>query len=332
MLDPKAAILRGAEVYDAQTRLDNGKRALYLNASEADSCIRMQWYKKNEPSRAAEQSWGMARRGTHMEKYMVERLKIANVPLMYALDEQENIVDHEYPISATPDGEILDEELDMVTMIEFKTIDPRANKTRLPKPGHVTQVQLAMDLRQRLGEETVAGAWLIYMDASDYDDISAHWIPYKPGVVKLYAPRAKRLLSARAAGALPAEGTANGDCRYCPFSHICDGGKGTGPAVERVTKAAAEGLGQMVDRIESLDKIVEEHGQLKKDLKEAMLKGKQNWVEGTNSVASISERSGRESFDRAAAQKAAEAAGLDLRAFTSTGAPSTVLTIKKKET
>ncbi len=328
MLDPRATILRGAEIYDAEHRFNDWERAKYLNASEADSCIRMQWYRKNEPARAAPQDWGMARRGSHMEKYIVERMKLANVPLQFAGPDQENIVDHEYPISATPDAEIVDPEMNMVTMLEFKSIDPRTNKAKLPKPGHVTQVQLAMDLRQRMEPETpVAGAWLIYMDASDYDKIDTFWIQYKPGVVKAYAARAKRLLSARAAGSLPAEGTANGDCRYCPFSHVCDGGKGTGRATEKVTKAVAEGLGQTVDRIMSLAPIIEEEKALKAQLKEAMLKGKEKQIEGSNAVALISERAGRDTFDR----KAAEAAGLDLRPFTSTGAPSTVLTIKKKE-
>ena len=58
----KDAILAGAD------EIDRGKnwpfdRAKYLNASEADRCIRQQWYEKNG-TEGEEQDWGFARRGT----------------------------------------------------------------------------------------------------------------------------------------------------------------------------------------------------------------------------------------------------------------------------
>jgi hypothetical protein len=328
MFDLKAAILRGADAYDAANKFDPKDRAKRLNASEADRCIRWQWYDKNVPEKAAPQSWGMARRGSHMEKYVVERLRLANLPLEYAGDEQESIVDHEYPISATPDGELYDES-GAVCMVEIKSIDPRTQIKNLPRDHHVTQVQLAMDLRQRNGDEIVMGAWIVYVNASDYDDIHPFWVAFKPGMVKAYAGRAKRLLSATKDGQVPAEGVSRGDCKYCPYTSICRAAKTTNsrPVGKAADRKPLDALAQSVDRIMQLAPIVAEEKQLREQLKRDMTDAAMDHVAGDKGVADLQQRSGASRFDR----KAAEAAGLDLSPFTKEGAPSVALVITPKE-
>ena len=78
-------------------------RSKYMNASEADSCIRRQWYDKRDTPKDAI-DWGYARRGSHGEKYLVESLRASNMPLELAGDEQKSFADRDTMISATPDG------------------------------------------------------------------------------------------------------------------------------------------------------------------------------------------------------------------------------------
>ena len=79
MIDLKTQIIRGAELGDADKFAHD--RTKYLNASEAGGCIRKDWYSKHQPNDGEPQMWGYARRGIHGEKYVIESLKLANVPL-----------------------------------------------------------------------------------------------------------------------------------------------------------------------------------------------------------------------------------------------------------
>ena len=116
--DLKSAILRGADVIDAR-KTWSVDRSKYLNASEALSCVRKQWFSKHEPSTAAE-DWGFARRGTHGEKYVVEMLRASGLELMFAGEDQQSVADEELMISATPDG-VLFNASGAHTALEIKT-------------------------------------------------------------------------------------------------------------------------------------------------------------------------------------------------------------------
>lgn len=323
----------GAGIWDREHRFDPADRAEHMNASEADRCLRWQWYDKHRHDEAAPQSWGYARRGSLIEAHVVDILRRANLPIDFAGDQQERIVDHTHPIAATPDGEIWDEATGAFVMVEIKTVDPRANKSKLPRARHITQVRLAMDLRQRaVPEETVAGAWLLYVDASNLDDVTAHWVDYRPGTVEAYANRAVRLFKAQKAEQLPAEGVALGDCKQCAFKHICKAGEQAAPVTPgrkpTSTGAKAVELMPLVDRIVALDRMVAEQKRIKDELKAAMIAGRLKEIEASQGTASLTERAGAERFDR----KAAEAAGLDLSPFVKAGSPSVALTVSQKET
>lgn len=332
MFDLAAAYKRGAQIYLERTRLNDSERAANLNASEADTCLRKQWYDKNFPRAEGEEidGGGFMRRGHVMEAHVVEVLRAANVPLDFAGEDQESIVDDAARISATPDGEILID--GVTTLLEIKSIDPRSNMSKLPRQKHVTQVQLAMDLWQRMTVDgTMAGAWLLYVNASDYDDIYPHFIPFRPGIVDQYAGRAKRVLGADKAEVLPAEGVSDGQCRTCRHTGRCKAGKQAAPVAPgrkpTATGKAATVLAPLVDRIVALDRLVAEQKALREELKASMIKAKLKEVEGNSGSASLTEREGAERLDR----KAMEEGGIDLAPYIKKGAPSVSLTVAAKE-
>ena len=119
-------------------------RTQFLNASEADYCIRQLWYMKHMPEAAKPQEWGFARRGTHAEKYVVESLLALNsVEMRHAGEEQLSF--QVGRLSATPDGTFRINDGPW-RGIEVKSMDPRTNRSNLPKSAHVHQLQLAMAL------------------------------------------------------------------------------------------------------------------------------------------------------------------------------------------
>lgn len=230
-MDIKAAILRGADAIDARDRFDPEKRKGYMNASEAMSCIRKQWYAKNDAPLDEPESWGYARRGSHGEKYIVECLRMANVPMLFTGDEQVRIVDEERGISCTPDGlAMLDTEEGWLAC-EFKTLDPRTNVSNLPRTNHVTQLQIGMELfnenlddfPEMQGKGVVSGM-LVYMDASNYDTIHQFPVRRSTKILDKLQGRASRLLRAKDASRLPREGKEQGgrECKtMCKFNKVC---------------------------------------------------------------------------------------------------------------
>jgi len=226
-------IKKGADAFDARNRFDDRERAKYLNASEALTCIRKQWYKKHEPHEEEAQDWGYARRGSHGELYMVERLKLANVPLLFAGDEQVQIVDEELRLSCTPDGLAIQpgKDGDELWGVEFKTIDPNTNLGNLPRVEHVTQLQIAMAMFERhrdefpeLGGMPIVGGALIYMNASNFNKIHEFKVDAAPKILDRLKGRANRVLDTAAAYRLPREGKEQGgrECQQrCGFRKIC---------------------------------------------------------------------------------------------------------------
>lgn len=222
---------KGADAWDARAPI-NPERIGYLNASEAMSCIRKQWYEKNGAPKDAPEDWGYARRGKHGEEYIVSRLRAANAPLLFAGEEQVGVADDELGIRATPDGVLLDmEDAELMWGVEFKTVDPRTNIGRLPRIDHVTQLQIAMALFERFAEEFIelegrrfAGGIVMYMDASNYNVVHEYRVPHAPKILERLKGRASRLAKARSADRLPREGKEGGgrECQTrCSFRGIC---------------------------------------------------------------------------------------------------------------
>ena len=334
----KDSILRGAAAADGLKGFDPLIRASYMNASEADSCIRKQWYMKNQADKADEQSWGYARRGSWGELYMVKMLKLANVDLRFAGDDQLSIQCDDTLVSATPDGVIVDHEAKVLIGVEFKTIDPRTNKANLPKGPHVTQLQLCMDLidaykdRFDLPDYPFSHGVIIYMNASDFDDITEHRVQYVEDRAGQLHQRAKRLLNSKSATRLPREGKVAGgrECNtMCDFKRLC----GVDVAPEATTSP-----GEKMNLSTTLERAVNGYWDAKLDeedaskrkaalaeiIKDSLRKqGKSEMTLGGRQVQ-LQTVAGRTTFDK----KAAEKAGLDLSPYEKVGSPSERLIVK----
>jgi len=256
MVNLKTAVLRGADAIDARSTFDPETRAQYLNASEALTCIRKQWYSKNDAEQDGPQNWGYARRGKHGEKYIVEALRAANVPMLFTGDDQVAIRDDDLRISCTPDGLVWDDDLEGWVACEFKTIDPRTNRSNLPKAEHVAQVQIAAAMFDKHADEfpelkglPIVACRLLYMNASDYNDIEEMFVPLKHSMLDALKGRANRVLDTQSPARLPREGAVGtkAECKQrCAFNGVC-GADGAGSS----TGQGRAGAGDMSVQVKS---------------------------------------------------------------------------------
>ena len=300
-------------------------RSKYMNASEADTCIRKQRYMKHAPESGSEQPWGFARRGTHMEKYIIESLRAGSVSLSFAGDSQESIVDEEARISGTPDGIL--EFSDGYYGFEFKSIDPRTNIDRLPRSNHVTQLQICMALINKQMKLGIKKGILLYMNASNYDSIHEFVVPADDCIIKMLEPRAAQILDTEDVSTLNREGKTGGgkECNTCPFKEVCL----QGPLNTTNKKVTDEKLSNMVKRMLELKNqeidIKEEKNGLTEVIKQSVIgRGVQELIVDTAHVV-VKAVKGRTTLDR----KAVAQAGIDLSAFEKTAAPSERLEIKQ---
>jgi len=320
----KNLILSGAQALDDADSF-NIDRAKYMNASSAESCIRKQWFERH--SDPVEQDWGFARRGKQGELYLVDCLIAAGASVAYVGSDQQSIVSDTHRISATPDG-YLRGEPDVA--LEFKTIDPRTNRARLPKPEHVTQLRIGMELAHLQPSD-----WpkpdhgvLIYMDASNYNDILEVKIDRDPEILNRMSGRADRMLRAKDASRLDREGRRTGECRKyggCPFAEQC------GVEIEGEAKVSRGNRGSKLDdavRDYVMAKADEDAAKAAKasaaeTIKAEMVARSARQLAVGNHSVELAEVAGRTSVD----WKAAEKAGVNLDPYKKVGKPSERLTV-----
>ena len=369
MINIKAAVINGIEALEREKPFDLEERAKWLNASEAGTCIRKQWYSKHPEYRTEREGMGYARRGTHMEKYLVAALKAANVPLVDSGSDTKTWTDPERKLSGTPDGILMyDEERDLhktpsdehqgvklysiselldrtlaPVPVEFKSIDPRTNKKNLPRAEHVLQVQINMHLIelnvdlpgwQEGKEVSIKRGLLIYINASDYDDITQFEVePLTASELERLTNRAKKVLGTRKVDLLDREGKRDGgrECRSCPFRDPCGV---TGSDVEYKTDRGRGNRGSALsttaneyialkDAESSSKKALASLGE---DIKREMKSRKLTKITVDGIDIEVADVAGRRSLDR----KAVTAAGVDLSQFEKTGAPSERLTVSRR--
>lgn len=321
-------IKQGADAIDARTAFDPEVRKKVANASEIAYCLRKQWYAKNLEDQP-EQSWGYARRGKNAERYMVEALQAANVPLCGAGDDQETVSNG--VLSATPDGYIWNEDGETITCVEFKSIDPRTNRANLPKYEHVVQLQLGMALLAEVKGLRPTHGVIVYIDASNYDDIVEHRVMYDPAFLDEMTPRAQRLLRTREVARLPREGAQKGgkECStMCPFKTVCK------PHLQAVQISATPARGNRGSRlhaaVEDYSEAKEREDDAKADkadaaerIKAELAARKVNKIEVGNRVVSLTTRAGSVSYAQVVKHHCPD---VDLEPYR--GAPTEVLTVK----
>lgn len=329
-MDIKDAVIRGQDI-DRASKDWGFDRTQFLNSSEADNCIRQLWYAKHGTEEEP-QEWGFAYRGHSVEAYVVSMLdKLNDVTTQFAGDAQVSLQDKKRKLSATPDGMICFEGGPFYGL-EIKSIDPRTNRSNLPKAAHVTQFKIAMALMNTIqlpdyGEQRIRSGLLIYVDASNYNDILQFEI--EAGDEKLldqYAKKASRVFRTKDVANLDREGKRVGGCKYCPFRGACgvtleDGVKGR----SRVRRGSnLDGAAQEYMAIkEAQDTAKARLEALKEDIKGG-LEGRPKVIVG-NIEVTLQTAKGRETLNK----KAVKAAGIDLSPFTKTGAPSERLTLKR---
>lgn len=339
----KDKVLLGAAAIDARDAFDPNERAKYMNASEADTCIRKQWYSKHQPELSEEQDWGYARRGKGIEEYMVNAMRAANVDIRNAGEaNQIGVYSDEYKMSATPDGQIVDYTSDDRIRIigwEGKSMDPRTNRDYLPKPEHVTQLQIGMrlanDLKSDLGlpeDGEFSHGILSYTDASNWNDIIEFEVPYDPKILDRLKKRASRILNTKQVARLPREGKANGgkECdQRCSFKALCMGDSAPKAGTTKTGRGnAGSSLDTAVKRFVFLkgkvDELTAEQKQYAEEIKEGLRARKVGTLNVAGKEVTLAAVAGRKSLDR----KAVTAAGIDLSPFEKVGAPSERLTVK----
>ena len=321
-----------------RTALDVGKfkfdRTAYLNASEAMSCIRKQWYAKNMPEAAEAQDWGYARRGSHGEKYVIESLIAANVPLIWSdPDQQVSLQDEDRKISATPDNVIMYD--DVWIPIEIKTIDPRKNRRYLPTIEHITQLQLGMALiNEQLKPDGVkmSRGILMYMDASNFNDIIQFDVEYDDAILDKMAKRARKKLRTKSVDVLDREGRVNGgkECQtMCAFKGVCGveikdtSSRKKANRNSNLDKAAV----RFVELTDTMKAMKLDQDAAKEEIKVELIKRGINHASVGDIEIELTKVSGRKSFDK----KAAEKAGLPVGEYMTEGKPSERLTVARAE-
>ena len=319
----KKAVLAGADAIDAR-KVWSVDRSKYLNASEALSCVRKQWFAKHD-GEGAPQDWGFARRGTNGEKYVVEALRAAGLELLFAGDDQSSVADDVRMISATPDG-VLYNASGAHIALEIKTVDPRTNRANLPRREHVVQIQLGMELlREQRGLEIESGL-ILYMDASNYNQLDVYPIGRNPAIMMDMAARARLVLRTRNVDKLDREGRTTGACKTCPFAERCGVDLTETKAFTRSNRGSALDVAvrRYVDLVEEMDTLSDEKAELSEEIKGELRKRNTSSTVVGDIEVELTSVAGRSSLD----QKAMEKAGIDLSPFKKIGLPSERLTVK----
>ena len=303
-------------------------RAQFLNATEADQCTRQLWYSKHTPEAAKPQEWGYARRGTHAEKYVIESLLALNsVEMRHAGEEQLSF--QVGRLSATPDGTFRVDDGPW-RGIEVKSMDPRTNRSNLPRSAHVHQLQIAMALHNAESDalEQVVDGVLMYIDASNFDDIVEFTVPLDPAILLTYDKKAEKIFRTKSADVLDREGKRERDgCKYCPFTRVC------GVEVEATAERKRANRGSNFDdaakryvEIKATeDALEEEKKSIAEDLKNELANRKVTKATVGDIEVTLSVTKGRASLDKKAVAKA----GIDLSPFETVGAPSERLLVQR---
>jgi hypothetical protein len=325
----KEAVIKGSDENDAG-KFDPNQRAKYMNASEAMSCIRKQWYLKFQEEDGEEQDWGYAKRGTHGEKYLVDSIngRKTGMSVYHAGNTQLSLQDEERRISVTPDGVLCkfdDVTGDQYFGVEFKTIDPRTNIRYLPKENHIVQLQIAMELIVQYEDYKIEDGYLVYMDASNFNKIYEFKVERDPNILKKVGKRSKRLFRAKSADTLDREGRRNGgkECNtMCSFKKVC------GVASTEPTSSNSEDFELLVSTYmrakEQEDVAKAQKTTVGESIKQIMQEKELQDTTVDDIEVKYVVTKGRESLDKKALAKK-----IDLTPFIKVGSPSERLTITR---
>ncbi len=197
-------------------------RSKYMTSSEAGNCERMIWFDKNtEEKPATTHEWGFFERGHSVERWVTDQLKASNDnSVKYTMMGEDQRSFHSGYQSGTPDG--LASTSEGVTVLEFKSIDPRTNIKNLPKPNHIAQCIQNMDLvMECMPELNILGAKLLYINASDFTKMYEFEVEYDIEAAMVLEKKAEKIMEAGLADELEPWGIFNNGCTYCKHTSKC---------------------------------------------------------------------------------------------------------------
>ncbi len=239
-------LLESAKLFTAQRKKTFGHdRRLTVGASEVGKCLRATAARKQgwAPDPGFENNSGFTVRGDVIEdawsaplaEFHVKRL---GGELLYAgQSNQVTLKADKVPLSATPDGLAIRVPRNFLadygvkdigttaTVLEFKSLDDRFDKTNLPKFEHVAQTitQLGMIRRALKHKPKWGSVW--YVDTSDWWNIDVKPVEYSEDSFRSLLVRANRALTVKDPNQLQPEGKMAGgkECRTCEFASRCFG-------------------------------------------------------------------------------------------------------------
>lgn len=346
-------------------------RTATIGGSEIGGCARQVGYKKSStpPDAGYVESQGFAARGNVMEDNVIVPVvrsaveKLGGSLLWAGQAEQMRLVNTVRKVSVTPDGLAINMPFDCLASFgvkditngtaktgeiyfEFKSIDPRVAAHKLPKDNHVDQVNLGMGMvRETEFEDGILYqpnyAVIVYVNASDYSEITVIVIAFDEEGYKGQLLRAKNIMNAAAEGPLVVETlrpegkiAGGGDCKYCAFSKRCLGYAALVPrAVQIPDKKVVTSIRKMASALETIrdkaDALGKKAKVMEADLKEKLIANKTKFLEVGDVKLDWNVSDGQERADVEGMKKRLAELGEDISKFVKRTKPSETLRISK---
>lgn len=221
-------------------------RSKTVGASEAFGCLRKAWFSKNggEKDSDHKDSWGALQRGDLIEQHFAEPAVkwflenyFYDTRLIWGGDNQQTFKAADAPLTATPDGLIIDADDDALEIygipslgtaedemgcfsFEIKSIDPRVN-LKEEKSIHRGQTIVQMGTIRETTDYRPNYAVIVYIDASFFDDIEVFVVPFDQRTYDVAKQRARSVYEIKNVAEIFPEGKVDGACEYCPFKRAC---------------------------------------------------------------------------------------------------------------
>lgn len=330
-------------------------RRLTVGASEVGRCIRAVAADKSQawkPDPDYEDTNGYAMRGNVMEdawtaplmRFHVER---AGGKLLYSGQENQiTLKADKIPLSVTPDGHAIELPRDFLAewgvkdmgadncVLEFKSLDDRFDKDKLPKFEHVAQTIAQVGMIRRGTKHKPKWGAVVYVDASDYFDAPWHPIEYTDEKFNALLSRARRALTVKDPNQLPPEGKMSGgrECRTCKYAQQC---LGFAPWIQKGAKkldaSSAKTLAKLGKEYKALETTVartkETLANKEAEVYAALAKAKTNFAQTGKLTIIAKQTKSQNRINQAALVAAAKAKGIDVDKFREPTKPGASLEI-----
>lgn len=309
-------------------------RSTTVGASEIAQCALRTYRQKREGREGWDEDYlepiGASMRGNLMEDgYSVPVLR-RSLPVATGLvwaeqGNQMRLMAPSLHMSATPDGLVTyapddffkqhgiptlgNPGADHLVLAEFKSVDPRKDKSKFPDEKHIAQLNMQLGLlrlhatneRHEAARENSTSifdvhehpSWgfVMYTDASFYDDVLIFPWKFQQMMFDQQVRRAGAIMTATSTSQIRPEGAVSGgaECRYCPFKGSCEGYAQFVPEHKRkfdsLTQREQNKITSYVGIIENtrrqIDPLTKRKAEAEANLKEALMVNKTKYAEGT---------------------------------------------------